>query len=555
MKLSKLKLSVLFGTLAVLAVFVCVKMVAADADSTGYGYFWSSNIGWMRLNDCTNPATSSTCTPAASYGVNVLPMNPGTITGYMWSSNIGWITFNVAGCPTSGCTPGAYVTWNSDGTGAVHGWARACSVYANGCSGSLKSDTVLGSWDGYIALDSGSGGGTGGTWGLTIGTDKKIGGFAWGSEVIGWVKSVTGALNFNGPNAQLAANPSSIKKGASSTLTVTAYNIDGTNSCQITPEGSTTPISGLAMSQSGVTWTGHVTVSPARTILYTVNCTKGSQTATATATVKVTYIITPPGCDTNPQDCCPPDGTKNCGGDTGCTTNPGNCCPPNGTKDCGGGSGGSGGNGGSGGYCAINYPQLAWDSDADYCTISSGGNSLRVAPNSKDQGGSLSSDGLYYATVPIAVSGTGSTYTFQCTGGTITTPQQIVVPACQKDFYITATPNSQQFVASGKDKMIATFMVAGVPQYGFVGTVNLGVQSWPSNMPHSRDYTYSPASITCTASGCTTSQLIISVDTADLKKSDAYKNIILRGVSGTLNRTTSVEIDSTVKIKPIFNEF
>lgn len=550
MKLSKLKLSVLFGTLAVLAVFLCVKMVAADAGSTGYGYFWSSNIGWMRLNDCTNPATSTTCIPAASYGVNVLPMAPGTITGYMWSSNLGWITFNVAGCPTSGCTPGAYVTWNSDGTGTVHGWARACSVYANGCSGSLKSDTVLGSWDGYIALDSGSGGGTGGTWGLTIGTDKKIGGFAWGSEVIGWVKSVTGALNFNSPNAQLAANPSSIKKGASSTLTVTAYNIDGTNSCQITPEGSTTPISGLVMSQSGVTWTGHVTVSPVHTTNYTVKCTKGSQSATASATVTVTYISLPP-----PDGCTTPGGCT-CNNPSGCTKCDSSGCtsidPGTGgcTDNCGGPTGGGGG-----GYCAINYPQLAWDSDADYCTITSGSSSVRVASNSKDQGGLLGSDGLYYATVPIAISGTSAAYTFQCTGGTVTTSQQVTVNACQKDYSITATPSSQQLVADGEDKMMAVFTISAVPQYGFTGTISLNVQSWPSGIPSSRDASFSPAALTCNSSGCNTSQMMVTIDTADLKKSATYNPVVIRGTSGTFNRTAQVSIGSVVKIKPIFNEF
>ncbi len=540
MKISKTKLSVLCSIIAVIAVFVCVLMVHADTGSNASGYFWSSNIGWISLNDCSNVADQSTCNPTASYGVTILPVAPGTISGYVWSSNIGWITFNSSGCPTSGCTPGAYVTWNNDGTGTVKGWARACSVYASGCSGSLKDDSSLGSWDGYIALDSGSAGGSAGSWGLTIGTDHTIGGYAWGSEVLGWIKSITGSVYLGGPTAQLAANPASIKKGDSSVLTVTATNIDGANSCAITPQGSTTAIAGLTMVQ-GTTgaWTGTVSVSPASTTQYTVDCTKSTQHAKASATVTVTYIITPGDCTTNPSDCCPPAGTS---------------------TNCAGGGGGSGG-GGTGGYCAVDDPQFAWDSDGTSCTITEAGVGSRVvSASSQAEGGTIGTDGLYYVSIPLPVNGAGATYTFQCTGGSITTTQQVVVDACQKDYSITATPNAQPLVASTDGKtMMATFTVSALPEDGFTGQINLDMATWPSTIPASRTATFAPTSLTCDANGCSTSQLTISINTADIKQSDTYGTtadpMVIEGISGTLDRTADISVGATVKLKPIFNEF
>jgi hypothetical protein len=512
MKLSKLKLSVLFSAIALLAVFVSFQMVKADTGSNAYGYAWSSNIGWISLNDCTNVADDSTCAPAASYGVTVLPIAPGTISGYAWSSNIGWITFNNSGCPVSGCTPGAYATWSGDGSAAIHGWARACSVYDSGCSGSLKNDSYLGSWDGYIALDSVSGGGTAGTWGLTIGSDRKtIGGFAWGSEVIGWVKSITGSVYLDGPTAQLAANPVSIKNGENSVLTVTATNIDGANACSIVPAGSSTIVPGLTLVQSGTgVWTGTVNVSPASTTTYTVTCSKGSQTAKANATVMVTYIKTPVG------------------------------------------------GGGIGGYCAITYPQFAWDSSGTSCSISEQNvGSVSVDPNSKDYGGTLGTDGFYYAAINLPVSGKSATYTFQCTGGS--KPNlQIVVNACQQDYSLGASAISSTFtVPQGGDgkTMTATYSITVTPQPGFVSPVALSVTSYPPTMPKSTTFTFSPNPVTLNGGVYTTSVLTITVNTADLKKAATYSSIVIQGLGNGITRTAQITANSAVKITPVFKEF
>ncbi len=503
MKLSKLKLSVLFSAVGLLAVFMCVKIIQADAGSNMYGYAWSSNIGWIKLNDCDDPGVSNTCNTGASYGVSILPVAPGTVSGYAWSSNIGWITFDANGCPTTGCTPGAYVDWanpNSDGSVNIKGWARACSVYAIGCSGALQSAAQLGEWDGYIALD-------GSSWGLKINANKTISGFAWGSEVLGWIKSITAAISYDSITADIVANPDTIKKGESSTLTITATNIAGASSCSIPG----VPAFAMAPSGTNNAWTGTVSVSPAFPTSYTVTCVNGARSATDTAMVNVLYFTTPDG----------PGG-------------------PGGTE-----------------YCAITSPQLSWSTDAATCTItSSAGVTKQVATTSKDQGGVLGSDGLYYYTPSMPVSGASTTYTLQCVGGSRPVNTALTVKACVKDFAVVPSPSSQTLTPSEDGKtMTATFNVTIVPQNGFTGPVDLSVQSWPATIPGSRSGTFSVQTLNYSGGSYGTSVLTVTINTADLKQSATYAPIIIKGVSGTLTRTAQVSVGSVVKVKPVYGEF
>jgi len=548
MKLSKLKLSVLFSIVAVLAVFVCVQMVRADAGSDLYGYTWSSNIGWIKLNDCDDPSSAGTCNTTASYGVNALPSAPGTMSGYAWSSNIGWITFNPSGCPTTGCTPGAYVDWahpNSDKSVNIIGWARACSVYASGCSGPLKDSASLGQcngtsdynnqdtfdtgdadpqceWDGYIALDSATAGGTAGTWGLEINGSKNITGYAWGSQVMGWIHSITGAIYLGGPTVQLVANPATIVNGASSVLTVTATNIDGPNSCSFANLAT-----GLTMTQgSGGSWTGTISVSPSKTTPYTVNCTKGIQTATASATVTVIYFVTPTG----------PGGT----------------------------GGGSGSGGGNGPYCANTYPQFAWDSDATSCTLSEqgGGTITGLAGSSQAQGGTLASDGLYYyLPLTLPVKGASSVYTLQCTGGSQPVNIQQTVNNCEKDFIVVPSPTAQNMTLTGDAKTgtyTGTFTVSIVPQSGFTDPVALSIPALPSGAPASLLGTFSPSTLSMGTGGTYgTSQLTFTVPASDVTIGAVFQDIVIDGISGNLTRTAKVTltVGGTTTVQPIYKEF
>jgi hypothetical protein len=170
---------------------VCTMSISSTHASTANnvaGSGWSSNIGWIKLNNCTDPTTASTCS-GPDYGVTFSSEAPGTGSGMAWSSNIGWISFDNTGCPSSaiGCTGGTRADWanpNGDGSVNIKGWARVCSVYVSGCSGALKQDYIKGGWDGYIALSDPSGS----SFGMKINTDMSISGYAWGSDVIGWVR-------------------------------------------------------------------------------------------------------------------------------------------------------------------------------------------------------------------------------------------------------------------------------------------------------------------------------------------------------------------------------
>ncbi|MCD5381204.1 MAG: hypothetical protein LR008_01360 [Candidatus Pacebacteria bacterium] len=195
-------------TTAVLAVLFGygVNQVDSSATDNVAGYAWSSNIGWISFN-CTD---SSTCGGSA-YGVDVSAV--GLISGYAWSDNIGWISFNsadVAGCPSGSCNPSL-----DQVTGDVTGWARALSAPAAGVNS--------GGWDGWISLSgagygiSVSGPSSGCTWG----------GFAWGSDVVGWVDftGVTGIGEAcNEPSGNIAVTGCVIPTGNSSCNVTVTWN-------------------------------------------------------------------------------------------------------------------------------------------------------------------------------------------------------------------------------------------------------------------------------------------------------------------------------------------
>lgn len=507
MKISKRQLALILSFVLVVGVFFGAKQLLADAGNNGYGYGWSSNIGWIKLNNCDDPANQGTCT-GSSYGVSVMPTAPGTISGYAWSSNIGWITFNDSGCPTPGCTPGARANWtnkNSDGSVNITGWARACSVYSNGCSGALLGQDALGGWDGYIALDSSTGGGSGGQWGLKINNDSTVQGFAWGSDVIGWIKGITMAISGAGTNVTLTANPTSIPRGNSSTLTVTATNIDGPNACS----GLPSPVTMVLGANN--TWTGTISVSPLTTTNYTVNCTKGTYTGTANATVTVTFFTTP---------------------------------------------GGSGGGSGTGGYCAVSAPQFAWNSAASSCTITrQGGGSQTVAGTSQAAGGALGTDGNYYFTSSLSLTGGSSTtYTLQCGSGSTTLTLNTTVNRCVPDYTVTATPQTQTLVQSDK-QLTATYTVSIVPRDGFSAPIDLTIAAWPSTMPASKNFTFSPATVTASNGSYGTSTLTITIDAADVKTSRTFSPIVIQGTGSGIVRQASIGAGAVVKAQPIYNEF
>lgn len=133
------------------------------------GWAWSSNIGWVSMN-CENTEDVG-CT---SYGVAVDSSN--NLNGYAWSSNIGWIKFDPVGpYPSGSGTTDSAAKLNITGDKLV-GWARALTPVSN--------PAAAGGWDGWISL-------AGTDYGInrtSDGTNYKYEGFAWGSDVIGWLK-------------------------------------------------------------------------------------------------------------------------------------------------------------------------------------------------------------------------------------------------------------------------------------------------------------------------------------------------------------------------------
>lgn len=102
------------------------------------------------------------------------------LTGYAWSLNLGWIKFAPELYPTGVCgaTNDCYGAKIVEGgtIDEVKGWARVCSVYQSGCSGTLRSDAELGGWDGWIRMHNVKRQANGGYFG-----------YAWGDLNLAWL--------------------------------------------------------------------------------------------------------------------------------------------------------------------------------------------------------------------------------------------------------------------------------------------------------------------------------------------------------------------------------
>ena len=156
--------------------FSIEKAFSAATDNVS-GWGWSENIGWISTN-CTDTSTCGT----SNYGVNVNLLT-NDLSGYMWGENIGWISFNRSETnnPPSAPFNSGVGTIAQNNAGVVTGWARALAgcqndinTPATSCSSS-GAGSVTGGWDGWIKLDNVTYDGT------------KLGGWAWGSDVVGWI--------------------------------------------------------------------------------------------------------------------------------------------------------------------------------------------------------------------------------------------------------------------------------------------------------------------------------------------------------------------------------
>ncbi len=178
----------------------------------------AGGMGWLSFN-CTNPSSGGCShvddgmqTISTKYGVNV-DMTTGYMTGNAWSDNYGWVQFD-AGCPSG--TNGECNARLNFTTNKLVGFARVLA--GSGPPG----------WDGWISLnavndqDPDSVGLQLSEFAYGISYDPGTGaltGFAWGSEVTGWIKFinvVTEAQSTDGlaviPTATSATNLQGLPK-------------------------------------------------------------------------------------------------------------------------------------------------------------------------------------------------------------------------------------------------------------------------------------------------------------------------------------------------------
>lgn len=246
----------------------------SQSDGSGYlvGYAWSDNTGWISLS-CAN---DNSCTDV-NYGFFVA--SDGTVTGYGWSDNVGWVsaqTADITGCPVSPCTP----TLTED---ALTGWFKALA------GGTAQS----GGWDGWIRLSGPSYG--------VIRTGDDLSGYAWGSDVMGWVDMSLASFTetpglFEGlcledeecdaglpptpkePSGSLRAVPSLVRNGGSSTI---SWDILHATICTVT-------------GTNGSEWegdSGSESVTIAVQTFFTLNCTGPGGSLTQQAVVNILPIF------------------------------------------------------------------------------------------------------------------------------------------------------------------------------------------------------------------------------------------------------------------------
>ncbi|MFA5987480.1 MAG: hypothetical protein WC797_02415 [Candidatus Paceibacterota bacterium] len=171
----------------IVAAVALAAWTSADTWRPLSGFAWSGNIGWISFSykncdkngDNVLDRLSLSCREGRinsdDYGVKSnysvkINIGNGNLAGYAWSSNIGWIYFGPqqdgnnlreAAPAVPSVSPTKYwakVDFSDSSTDGYRltGWARACSVYANGCSGELKDDLSLGGWDGWISMSAAS---------------------------------------------------------------------------------------------------------------------------------------------------------------------------------------------------------------------------------------------------------------------------------------------------------------------------------------------------------------------------------------------------------------
>lgn len=220
------------------------------------GYAWSSNIGWVSFNCRTGGTTGGNICNTSDYKVEILPN--GNIVGYAWSSNIGWIRFGgLSGFPNApgNVAQNAHLALLGGSNFEMRGWARACGGTLSGAGCNNMSSRTDG-WDGWISLK-----GVTPNYGTRFNATGPVTnpvGFAWGSNVVGWMNmtshmSVVAPVRIDSFGKAPGEVPRVGETPAFDNVRLITY-ISGINS------GTTVPYS---ITFNGVTQTGNYTATAA----------------------------------------------------------------------------------------------------------------------------------------------------------------------------------------------------------------------------------------------------------------------------------------------------
>jgi hypothetical protein len=226
----------------------------AFAQSTGSqilsGYAWSSNVGWIHLQGTT--------TAGVAYGVTV--SSSGALSGYGYSSNVGWLSFNPNSC-------GAAPTYSN---GTFSGYADFISAPQD-------------EWNGCVHLSGTATNGTS-TYGIT-GT-SALTGYAWGSNVVGWIDFSRVILSGSTSSTTGTSTPPTICTPGTQTCSGGLVCSTSGTCPQLCPDGTPLPASGdctVNSAQNKFTATGQcssVSASNVSLVLSVPNAENGSYSIT-----------------------------------------------------------------------------------------------------------------------------------------------------------------------------------------------------------------------------------------------------------------------------------
>lgn len=298
-----------------------------------YGWLWGAathyldtsvagGIGWIRLNsDTFDPSNAGSPISTATPSYRVATGDDGVFLpgSYAWSSNFGWIKFTQDASDELKCGSGVTGKLTANGiagNGVDDVFARVCSVFANGCSGTLKPNYKRGGWDGCISLK-----GTNPDYGLAqsdINTSptpilpnydywRMVSGFAWdgiahpaptttaptdpkyGARVggTGWIKwlnayAVLGSVT---PSVDIEVISDIGTNGCSAGSTVTVnWTATGVDSCTLTstPAVTFTPAINNPLTGANLTGSVQATIGQLSSVNFVLSCPAATSVHTDT---------------------------------------------------------------------------------------------------------------------------------------------------------------------------------------------------------------------------------------------------------------------------------